>query len=646
MAASSSDAPADKRRRLDLARTIAGTGLSMARQAEGHGIHVHDAKSEIHKHDNVNTPFGSLYIDLVVGDLAVHCLNPFAMLWFVSQTKHTAQFLAKHLSSGVCRIAFYCDGVKPGNTLRPDIARTFEAIYWTFFELPAWFRHNASASWFPLCFIQSRDLKSVSGGMAAVAKSVVKLFFPQDKELFNFMTTGVFVGTSPDQVHIRASFGCWLGDEKAIKEVVSCKGASGFKPCVCCKNVVNRMEGSAELVHISCPDIALFDRQSPESIAYMATDLAAKHGVVSRADFEFLQKAYGINFCESAIIFDEYCRDVVRFPDSIYWDWMHCLLSSGGVAQYNVNYLCLELVNSGTSLENIDTFASEVSWPSSRPRLQKTFFQERTVNGDGHIRAFASEMLGVISVLGLFLDVVVKPVGVLKPHTDCFDVLRRIIAMLLLGDAVAAATDELQRLARMHHEAFDAVYPGCIKPKMHYLKHAIECIGKHRVNLSCFGPERRHKDAKTIAAFSYKNVGKAMLTRIMYDWVNVMQDANTFTMHAMGPKVKLPGWAADLVSAVAGVPTVVSNSIHVKGCGAIKSNDFVRLLNPDRLAKVRFAVVVDNGDGSQKFYIVVDVFAQDVDGVWSTRVTCTTLVEPMAVSNTCCYVKVGDVFYV
>ncbi len=119
MAASSSSAeqPLDEKRRLELARVIANTGLSIAPQAAGHGVTKHEAMAEVHKYDKVATPFGPLYTSLklrtVGGDeLSVQRLNPFGMLWFVSSTsEHAAAFFAQHLAKGVCRIAFCCDGV-------------------------------------------------------------------------------------------------------------------------------------------------------------------------------------------------------------------------------------------------------------------------------------------------------------------------------------------------------------------------------------------------------------------------------------------------------------------------------------------------------------------------------------------------------
>ena len=504
-----------KRRRTELAQSIAKTKLALAPQLRGQQVSRRSAAEEVHKHDNVQTPYGPLCTAFAVpldsgADPEFQCLNPFAFLWHTTrQSDEAAVCFADWLGGRECRLAFYCDGVTPGNALRPDKGRSFQAIYWTFMEFPDWFRSRASHSWFPFAFLEEKQLVGVSGGMAAVARAVVNVFFSADVNSVSFHRTGIIFQSAGADVHFRSIFGCWLADEKAIKEVVSCKGSSGYKPCVCCKNVVNRTtpaDGDS-LVHISCADVDKFDRQTFESLSYMATSLASKSGNVTQAEFDFLEKAYGLKHTPTAILFDEHCRNIARFPDSIYWDWMHCLLASGGVAQYECNQLLLALVGAGVTLQQADQFCSTVSTPKSLSQLTKTFFQDRVVHSSSaHMKAFASEMLTVITKLGIFVDVVVRPTGVLPMNIACFDHLRAIVGILCRGDKACRDVALLKAKLFAHHEAYLALYSECLKPKLHYVKHTVDCIGRFQCNLSCFGPERRHKDAKVVAEFSYNKV--------------------------------------------------------------------------------------------------------------------------------------------
>ena len=529
--ASSSQQPLAKRPKAcaEIERAIVRSGLALAPQAEQHGVSKAAVYGELHKWDSAVTPYGNLYQALQIGTQTIDRLNPFGFLWLLAKLDdRLAAFLEKHLGGKQCRIAFYCDGVKPGNVLRPDSGREFEAVYWTFMEFPDFFRTRSAFGWLPLCFVERHRLKDVPGGMSAVAKEVVQSFWPASDDKFNFNTTGVIIPVQGREAHIRAQFGCWLADEKAINEIVHCKGASGIKPCISCKNVVNRTEVESDeyLVHISCPDVARFDRHSHLSMTAMVQELNTKRPTATAKEFAFLEKALGLVYSEHAFVFDDYCQSIARFPDTIFWDWMHCLVASGGIAQYQLNQLVLECKRAGVAIADLDAFCKNVSVPSSCSKLRHTFFEDRVVLGSGsHIKAFASEMMSAIPIVGLFLDVVLKPTGKLVDHVHCFDKLRMIIAHIARGDRAVQDSDTIMVLLQEHHILYHRLYPDCVKPKLHYLKHAVECIKKFGCNMNCFSPERKHKEAKAIAAYSFKTVLGIRLQSIVSiyvcDWFNM-----------------------------------------------------------------------------------------------------------------------------
>ena len=159
--------------------------LPLAPQAKAQGISKREAERLLHKNDNITTPYGDLITVLELTDedgqpIKVHSLNPFAFLSHVAAVSGAAfGFLTQWLVNQECRLAFYCDGVTPGNVLRPDLGRQFEAIYWTFLELPSWFRSKVDIGWFPFCYIESKYIKRVPGCMAAVTKMVVEQFSRQ-----------------------------------------------------------------------------------------------------------------------------------------------------------------------------------------------------------------------------------------------------------------------------------------------------------------------------------------------------------------------------------------------------------------------------------------------------------------------------------
>ena len=124
-----------------------------------------------------------------------------------------------------------------------------------------------------------------------------------------------------------------------------------------------------------------------------ALALCAAHQ--SEAELKQLQEVVGIIYNPNGVLFD---RDVVRhiaFPNCVYWDWMHNWCSSGGIGQYHLNeFVQLIAATLQMQMSDFDEFAKKVVLPRTTPRLHKTFFADRIVNGSGrHMRAFAAEVL-------------------------------------------------------------------------------------------------------------------------------------------------------------------------------------------------------------------------------------------------------------
>jgi hypothetical protein len=652
MASGGSSRP--KRQRTDLQEIIASTGLPVAPQVREHATSKRSVADELHKYNNIMTPYGSLYaeFDLPKDDgsrLAVQYLNPFALLWHTASISHTAAgFYVKHLVGRECRMVFYSDGVTPGNVLRPDHGRSFEAVYWTFCEFPDWLRARVGVGWFLCTFVELKLLEDVPGGMATVAKAVVETFFAAGLDSFNFARTGMMFQLDGVNHHFKSNYCCWLADEKAIKEIVSCKGSSGYKPCVSCKNIVNRTTPADGdyLVHVSCPDPTKFDAQTHESLSYMAQDLANKKGAVPAAEFDFLEKAYGLVYNTNALLFDNRLREVVRFPEGICWDWMHCLVASGGVAQYECNQLLRALVQAGISLKQVDEFCKTIVSPKTRAKLKGTFFRDRVVDRDGaHLKAFASEMLTAIQALGIFMDVVVKQAGVMAAHAACFDRLREIVLILSRGDEACNFTSTLRGILKDHHEAFQSLHPECMKPKVHYLKHAVDNLERLKCNLNCFGPERKHKDAKTVANFCYNKVGKSMLTRLAYNFFNDVQDNDVFLEYKIGPAIQMPNWAQGALQALVHQNAVISMSISTR-FGVVHVDDVVWLRDPIRLARAKLAVRVGDDPTSHRFFVLVEGFTRTAAGSWSSNTTGVSVLDVAFVYGICSHKIVGDRVFV
>ena len=53
--------------------------------------------------------------------------------------------------------------------------------------------------------------------------------------------------------------------------------------------------------------------------------------------------AYGLNYEPTEFLWCRQVRQHLHFPYVVYWDHMHCLTASGGIAQYIVNQMVLRI---------------------------------------------------------------------------------------------------------------------------------------------------------------------------------------------------------------------------------------------------------------------------------------------------------------
>ena len=302
------------------------------------------------------------------------------------------------------------------------------------------------------------------------------------------------------------------------------------KPCHLCKNVLGRTEVPAEhqyLVRYTCSNPALFDLHTPESFQAMVRNIKLAAGDHDRKRFEKLQQVYGLVYKTLGILWCEELQDICEPVSGTYWDWMHILMASGGVAQYEFNQYVRRLSAAGVSLQALDAFAAQVVWPALAPSWPKQYFQKRVVNeDDAHLKAFASELFQLMDILSLLLHLVVWPARILERETKCLVSMMAIINILASQEKALLCLEELEAEIAKHHTMFMDLYPECCKPKTHWLWHVPQQMRRWQCNLSCFSPERKHKSMKTMAAKVFCNVDKGVLYRA------VAQDMSTFVDEA------------------------------------------------------------------------------------------------------------------
>ena len=252
------------------------------------------------QHSNVNTPYGrvvqALELPTGSGNIKWDICHPMAFVHYLCSLSIPFFDLMRStiLSS-------------PGGCLsvileRPEArqrAHNAGHIYWSFAEWPAWLLARTGA-WPVLGVLRSKVASQIVGGISALIVKIMKIFFPA--EGCSFIRGIMLRASNSESIFMKASFGGYLADEKALKEICDCKGASGTMPCMKCGNVL-AMSNSAFLqegvVCINCTDREKFSANSNEIIFQIVDDLAA---IEQRKKLELMETEWGFNRNEHGIL--------------------------------------------------------------------------------------------------------------------------------------------------------------------------------------------------------------------------------------------------------------------------------------------------------------------------------------------------------
>jgi hypothetical protein len=143
------------------------------------------------------TPYGPILknLSLDVGEekpLLWQVASPFALLYKLSDCNHRFMpFLHNHLKGGG-RILLYTDETHPGNPLHFDEGLKVQCYYWTFNELPGWYR-NWTHGWMPLGFFIYCRYEVVRGVCFSCSFSIHCFMHAPGGHVFLFMVSSTII---------------------------------------------------------------------------------------------------------------------------------------------------------------------------------------------------------------------------------------------------------------------------------------------------------------------------------------------------------------------------------------------------------------------------------------------------------------------
>ena len=403
------------------------------------------------------------------------------------------------------RICIYSDEVAPGNVLKHDNKRRVQCIYWTLMDIGPLALMDED-NWFLLAAVRSSVVSRLPGGMGQLMENMISCFFQADASFED----GLLVHTHDGPALVFAEINTKIGDEAALRSCFNTKGAAGSLCCMLCRNITAHgselatHDKSRFFVASTCTDTTRFVPQSDQTVADAVAMIRANVGVGTKASFQKMQQALGINYAPLGVLFSHRLIGKISMVGSVMFDWMHVYMSSG-IFGLEVGLLLGKLAQAGISNDFIHKQVQAYTWPrrlSSRGATGKSTFQKRTGSASSELKCTASEGLSIFRVFRsiLWTTILQQADSDLIEAIRCFFALCQVIELLLAIPRGGVDHNILRHHICLHLNMFLAVYTAeNWIPKCHYAFHLPDHLQSKGILLSCWTHERKHKQIKKFA---------------------------------------------------------------------------------------------------------------------------------------------------
>ena len=389
----------------------------------------------------------------------------------------------------------YSDSISPGNVLAHNQSRKVECVYWSIKEFGD-LALSMEKNWFPLSIARTEHVKRMPGKVSQYFRVAVERFFaPID------LRHGVqLVFPNGQRRVLFCELSIIVGDEVALKECMSFKGASGTVLCPLCRNIVDwksqLARHSTEYVPSNTVTLSGVDMHSDQTLLETVSYLKeARNREMSQSAFKRVQQSLGFNdnsfgFLQSEIL-------TLKPASSLMFDWMHTF-AVGGLWNVETGELVARLAKNGASQGMLDAELNRFTWPhylSSRGCTGVNIFAKEDQDGD--IKCSASACLSVYSVLRFILLEFRKrgEIDALTVECDNYFRLCRVLDLLVHQKKHGWDPALLQKAIENHLSGYVALYDRFL-PKHHYSLHLASQCAQHDTLVSCWVHERKHKEVK------------------------------------------------------------------------------------------------------------------------------------------------------
>jgi hypothetical protein len=498
-----------------------------------------------------------------------------------------------------------------------DNKRKLQVIYWSFLQLGS----SALSSedfWMTLTAVRSSVVNTLPGGMSNVFKMLLPSFFNETTHDFR---KGISFKLEGQLQLMFAGFGMMVSDESAIHQTWWCKGASGTRICMLCKNVVDKKadlvqhDASNYLVDTTCCDSGKLDLHTDATIAEIIRKLALNFGVLGKTQFGKMEQELGFSYCPSGLLCDASLSSIARPVRTTTFDWAHVYIVKG-LFSFEMGLFMAKLKDHGVDYAMLHEYLQMWVWPiriSARAATGKDCCCPKRAASNlraGTFKHTASEALSVYPISCMFFREALLPTGVENNACLCFLELCNVLDLLLKVPRGVVSPAALRKAIESHLASFSRVYGVAeLMPKHHMSLHFPGMLQTHGTLVSCLTHERKHRMVKRFASnrCNLAAYEKGLLGEIVSGHIEILMDPTTFVEDAVLTGQK-EATAKVLAAIRANHPVAeeiyIANEAHVSEFQSCSRRDVVMMSN---------SLV-----GEVWFHCMIDGLAFSVVSTWET----------------------------
>ena len=425
------------------------------------------------------------------------------------------------------RLIYFADECTAGNLLRRDPTKKGWCIYISWIEMGPELL-SKDIAWLPIGVLNVNTVKKISGGFNTVFRYQMEYFFGRHCDLRD----GITIHTREGKVlMLFSTLGFVLADELGTKEIWGLKGASSWRCCALCQNVVNAryFEGKdlGSLVLHTERDLNKIKLHSNESIFAAVDRIAEAPSNKKRAE---LEKMHGINHNTHGVLQCVELRSVVKPASCITYDFMHCFLTNGA-ADYEMQLYWKACVSRGLlTLDAMQKWMVRFTWPKHRQKPYPMWADYHAhVGSDGH-EYYGGGASHLLSFYPVFRDLIQR----VMPQDEMVAETKSLLALFRVLDGWDVCVQSRspppqwqERIMRWQH-LYEAAWPDASwKPKHHFCIHVSRFFDQFGVVPNTFACERRHRIFKRVAdhcSLQLDKFDRSLMLTLIADQANSLRE--------------------------------------------------------------------------------------------------------------------------